>query len=442
MRAIPGLKSVYRMVTAFLVLSSPGHAMTWPEAMQAALQGNRSLKAARLDLESAHQALVSARSDDWPALSLASDVTRVGTQIYGAGTGSWYEPGRPLGSELDSTSYGLSLQAGYKLFSGFQSLGIHERAVQVEIQQKALYDQASLNVRASLHGAYNQLLYAEQRGRLLKQIKERLSRHTGYVRMKYQSGQEARWAWLQAQADEKQVDWQIKENSLNLRAYQASLSSLTGGDPVRSGGLKVEGVLETPRPPELDSAREALLDGHPTLRRLRSVIAASSSVVLQGRSHWYPDLSAFSSYGYAGGSSTWPPRTGSWNFGLRASYELFSGWGKEAAVHQAEAALDSNRYALAESEAALQSQLYLAWGSYTSAWEKLPVSDLQLEAASDRLKTSESLYVAGRKSFFEFEQAQSNLTSQLQQALSSRLELARSSSEYEKALGLTLEDGQ
>lgn len=426
---------------ACLLGPSLGLSMTWPEAMQAALQGNRSLKAARLDVASAHQALVSARADDWPTLSLASDVTRVNTQIYGTGTGTWYQPGKPLGSELDSTSYGLSLLAGYKLFTGFQSLGVHEKAFQAEVQQKALYDQTSLNVRSSLHGAYNQLLYAEQRGKLLAQIKARLSRHTGYVRMKYQSGQEARWAWMQAQADEKQVDWQIRENSLSLRGQQANLAALTGSDPARAEGLTVEGVLEPPRPPSFDSAREALLAGHPTLRRLRSVVASSSSLVLQGRSHWYPDVSAFSSYGYDGASSAWPPRTGSWNFGLRASYELFSGWGREAAVRQAEAAMDSDRFSLADSEAALQSQLYLAWGAYESAWERLPVSDLQLEAASDRLKTSESLYVAGRKSFFEFEQAQSNLTSQLQQALSSRLELARSSSEYEKALGLTLEDG-
>jgi outer membrane protein TolC len=418
-------------------------AYDWPASMKAALEGNFNLQALRQQYEAARQVESIRRSAYWPTLTASAYSTRWGKQFYAAsGPSQSLGFSKLLGPELDWTDYDFGLQAGERLFSGFQDWGAAEVASDQSLQRQAAYDQASMSLRLSLRQNFNQLLYGQANRDLLKKIKARLSRHAAYLHIRYMAGQEARWAWLQAKADEKQVEWNLDQNELALSGQQASFVALMGLELPPQVPVTVTGDLEAPKPPSFEEAKP-LLSAHPALRQQKAVVAANRAQLWTDQSSRWPMLSADASFFYRGEStSAWPPKDTLWSLGLNASYNLFAGGGEEAAIRETAANLMASQDSLSDQELSLGYQLYQAWTNYQATWERLPVNQLELDAANDQLRTTENLYQAGRKSFFEFEQAQSNLTSRLQAQLSGRLDLVQALAAYEKGLGLTLEDGE
>jgi outer membrane protein TolC len=442
-------KPVLTAAFVFQTVTAWAQPVTWQEAVRLAREGNHALAASRHAWKSAQAAVGGPLSQFFPSLNANGSLTRNGTQAF-----STLEPplrlldfSQTAGQEHDVTTYDFGLSAGWNLFNGFASWASLDSAVQAAVQRRAAYDQASQNLRYNLRANFNQLLFAQENILLLGQTRERLERHAKYMQMRFESGQEARWAALQSQADLESIQWQIGQNQVNRKAQIASFGALLG-QSIEDADFEVAGsLIDPPGPPAFGDARSRLLGGHPAIRLQQAALEQARAQLSQAQGSLWPSLNAGSSFYYNGGNATfytgnsrWPPDQTVWTLGLTANYDLFSGGARSALVRQDAENLASTQDSLKDLQLSLQAQLYQAWAGYQAAFDRLPVTRMQLEAATQQLSTTENLYQAGRKAFWEFEQAQSNLTGQSQNELASRLDVMQNAASFERALGLILEE--
>jgi outer membrane protein TolC len=429
--------------------------LTWDQARAEALRTNPSLSSARHGQQAADAALSMADASFWPQLSLNGGLSRNGRQDLGAdNAGSSPVLGTPLGlgyglgQEADSSSYSLGLGASYTLFDGFGDFyGRQQSAHNLEGKQAA-YRQASYGLRFGLKQAFNQVLYDQQNITMLGAITTLLAQETRYLNLEYQSGQQPRWAYLQAKSDEEQTRWQLGQAQLNLAADRRNLADLLGRSEDAGDSLVAQGDLKPEAPPTDFSADLGRLAGHPDLLAQQATAAASQSAYLASIASRYPTLSANAGYTYSGGTGlsatagagAWPPNQSLWTVGLTASFNLFAGGGQEAAIRQAEQTWRGQQDTLRDEQATLRTALQQAWVSYRSAYDRLPVQDLAMQVGQQRFETVNRLFEAGQTQYLDFEQAETNLIQSQENQLSAVLSAAQACVGYQKALGLGFED--
>jgi outer membrane protein TolC len=426
--------------------------LTWDQARAEALQANPALSASQHSRQAADAALSVSDASFWPQLSLNGGLSRRGSQGLSSDDSGSRVVGTPLGlgygqgQEADSSSYSLGLAATYTLFDGFGDFYARQQSAHSLEGKQAAYRQASYGLRSSLRQAFNQVLYDQQNIKMLNEIMTLLVQETRYLNLEYQSGQQPRWAYLQAKSDEEQTRWQLNQAMLSQASDRRNLADLLGRTEDSGDSLAVSGELKPPAPPSDFSLDLERLNGHPDLLAQQAAADAAESAYMASVASRYPTLSANAGYTYSGGTSTtagvgaWPPNQSLWTVGLTASYNLFAGGGQEAAISQAEQAWKSQQDTLRDEKASLRTALQQAWTSYRSAFDRMPVQDLAMQVGQQRFETVNRLFEAGQAQYLDFEQAETNLIQSQENQLSAVLSAAQASVAYQKALGLGFED--
>jgi len=428
--------------------------LTWDQARAEALQANPSLSSAQHSRQAADAALCASDASFWPQLAVDGGLSRRGSQGLSSDDAGSRVVGTPLGlgyglgQEADSSSYSLGLAATYTLFDGFGDLYARQQSAHSLEGKQAAYRQASYGLRSSLRQAFNQVVYDQQNIKMLSAIMSLLVQETRYLNLEYQSGQQPRWAYLQAKSDEEQTRWQLSQATLNQAADRRSLADLLGRTDDPGDSLVAQGDLKPPAPPESDTADLGRLQSHPDLLAQQAAADASESAYLASIASRYPTLSANAGYTYSGGTGltpsagagAWPPSQSLWTVGLTASYNLFAGGGQEAAIRQAEQAWKAQQDTLRDEKSSLRTALQQAWAAYRSAYDRLPVQDLAMQVGQQRFETVNRLFEAGQAQYLDFEQAETNLIQSQESQLSAVLSAAQASVAYQKALGLGFED--
>ncbi len=439
------LKAVLALAPACLLLASActARVLTWGAAVGEALAKNPGLVSARASWQAAEAAVGVAEGGFWPQLSLDGSLGRSGTRALGPSgselIGTPLGLGYGLGSESETGSYQLGLSGSWNLFNWVATMGARQQAIDQAEAKRAAYLQASEGLRYSLRQAFDQVLYDQQEIALLKQIAGLLHQETGYLQLEYQSGQQPRWTYLQAQSSEAQNQWQLQQAGLNLGADAASLSALLGGAGDEGDSLEARGDLSAPGPPADLAGAMKLLEQSPDLEAQRAAARASQAAFQASLASRYPSLNATAGYQYSDGGA-WPPSQNLWTVGLSASYDLFAGGGQEAAIREARLNWEAGQAALEDTLHSLQAALSQAWAGYRSATLRLPVEALAVKVGRERFETVNRLFEAGQAQYLDFEQAENNLIQSEEQQLSALLSAAQSFAGYEKALGLGLEN--
>ena len=405
-------------------------ALTWGQAAAEALANNPSLKEARLALSQAEQQVTIADAGLYPSLVAEASLDRGSSDLFSGG--HTYET--PNGT------YQGGLQASWNLFNGFATLAARSQAQATVQARQASYDQASSALYEALGQACNQLLYDQNSLVLLQSLADRYHADTLYQEQEFNAGLAALWTYEKTQSDEAGVVWQVSQQKYTLAADQAALAALLGHGPDGAGSIGMAGALTvTSAPEDYRPDLQRMLKSNPTLQGYRDQLALAQGALWQSQSTRYPSLSANGSWGASGGEQ-WGPDSNQWQAGLSLSYQLFSGGGLEAAITQANLAVEQARVTLADQEHDLQSALLKAWTSYAGAVLRLPSAEMAVKAGVDRFDTVGALYQAGREAYLDYEQAESIYSGAQTQQLSNLLSAAQSQLAYRNAAGITLEE--
>ncbi len=410
-----------------------GDSLTWPDAMREAHDRNPALLAARADTESAARGVTVATAGFWPSLAAQAGLDRSGSSRL---DDAWH----PVGRSALATQSSFGGLASWTVFAGGETRAARTRALAALAGRRAAERTASQSLRAQLRKAFDRLLFAQRNLDLLASIKDRLHRDTRYLEIQFTAGREARWTFLKAQATEAAVDWQVGQARTDLEGTRDELARLLGRDPDGATPLTASGELDRPAPPAAVRPLYAIMEQrHPGLAAQAAAVAGNEAALTAAQASRWPQVGLHAGQTWSDGGS-WPPEAVSRHAGVSVSLPLFSGGADEAGIARARRDLEAAERTGENVRATLRSALFSAWAAARSAWEHLPALALDLESSVERFKTVQALYESGKAAYLDFEQAEAALTSAQQRQLSGRLELATASAEFDRALGLTLDD--
>jgi outer membrane protein TolC len=262
---------------------------------------------------------------------------------------------------------------------------------------------------------------------------------TLYQEQEFKGGLTALWTYEKAQSDEAGQVWSYNSAKYSMMSDQAALAVLLGRQADDAGHLTVAGALTVTAAPDDYHADLGQMDkDNPTMQYYRALAQEEDGAVWLAESTRYPSVTANGSWGTSGGE-TWGPRNKFWQASLDVSYTLFAGGGMEAAITQADEALDQAKSTVNDEQDQLASALFKAWTGYIGAYQRLPSVQMAVRAGADRFATVGALYQAGREEFLDYEQAESIYSGSQTGLLGALLTAAEAQITYKNAVGMTLE---
>ena len=289
-------------------------------------------------------------------------------------------------------------------------------------------DAVILSVKQAYYGVLQAVRNRDVAADVLKQYQSHLDQAKGF----YDVGTKARIDVIKAEVD----------------LSNAKLSLINAENAVKIAWVTLKNVMGTPDAPEyaieddllfqnyaitLEEAKARAFENRSDLKSIAAQRQAAETNINLARSGYYPVLSGFAGYTWAGQTKSMQDR--SWNAGLLLTVPLFSGFLTSHQVAEAK----SNLYILKANEEASRQQVLLevsqAYLNLQAAEASIATAELASRQAKENLDLANGRYAAGVGSpievsdaFATYVTAQANYTSAL-----SNYKIAQAT--IEKAMG-------
>ena len=382
--------------------------LTLSRCIDIALKKNPTILAAMYGVEVNQSRVGEARSAYYPQLSASAAYTRISpvsavTDTVGA-SGSYNQYTSSVSLNQNLLDFGKTSEqvdiSKYNLESSRSDLNTTQDAV-------------ILSVKQAYYGVLKAKRDRDVAADVLKQFQLHLDQAKGF----YDVGTKARIDVIKAEVD----------------LSNAKLSLINAENALKIAWVTLSNVMGTTDTPEYTiednllfqhyaiTAEEAMARAFENRSDLKSIVAkrqAADTNISLARSGYYPVLSGFANYNWAG--ETTSTLDHSWNAGVLLTVPLFSGF---LTVHQA-AEAKSNLYILKANEDTLRQQIILdvrqAYLNLQAAEASIATAELASAQAKENLDLANGRYAAGVGSpievsdaFATYVTAQANYTSAL-----------------------------
>ena len=375
-------------------LSAEVRPMTLRQAVEMALQQNPDMALARLDEESARQAIRISRAPFWPRVL--------------AGSGLAYTYGFPMSIEGSAPSI-VQVNATQSLFNRQQSLQVaeaKEKARGAAIGTEDKRDQVVYRI-ASL---YQDAERAARTGALAARDRQSMQRVLETIRAQVAEGRalpldEKKAAYDSAHA--RQVAESLEDDQAAAETALAIALGFAAQDRVRP----VEAERTPPDIPESEEqAIQTALASNKELRRLESQIAAKGLDERSQKAARLPHADLVAQYGlfstfnnYTAYFRTFQRNNG--EIGMSFQVPLYAGSAVRAYIAQDEIEISRLKLELANAKNKISSDLQQAFREVTKAQTAAEVAQLDLEAAREQLSVTLSLMQEGRATLRQVEES-------------------------------------
>jgi outer membrane protein len=365
---------------ALLVFSTSvwaAETLTMREAVEAGLRSNPSILAAREALDASDYAVKSAKAAFGPSMSTQYGYTRLDErpQAFGANAGT-----------LDN--WELAFNVHQPLFTGFNLLTTHEKAMLQKEQVASQIDNAELRLTVAIQDAFLRLLQARENVRSaedsLVRLRSQLKVNTAF----YEVGLRPKLDMLQAEVDVATAEQLLLAAANNESTVQAQLNTLLG----KSVATEVEYVGELryfPVSLTLEECLERAATERPDLRIARQAVMLAEKDKVLAAVPYYPQVGADFNYIRAGedplvhGGDYHKPSQ--WNAQLGLKWTFFE-WGK---TYYGERQAEKNVSRLGQEYQSLEND---------AAFE-VKKSFLQIQSAEKRIAAARQGLVAAKESY-------------------------------------------
>jgi outer membrane protein TolC len=396
--------------------------LTWKDCVQEAAAHNP-------DLLSAQRSLNAADNSKMASLGQFLPQVNVGASLGRSGDGGF-------DSAMSDPSYrsnaSLSLSASENLFSGFRDISSVDSANSQLDLARARLIQAKAQLSRDLKSAFYTLLYSQKQIDLLQAIADRNKANQELVEMNYKGGTDNKGSLLQAQAGYQESVFEVNQAKRSLGLARRQLSLLLGRDG--TDAIQVAGGFEVP----------ALLASTPDFKQLTLQTPAylealgqlhlSESQYVSARSAFLPTLSANASLSNGGDSFDHLNDPG-WSAGLSLNFPLFTGgrdfFNFRSAEESKAGAEEDLKGTVLKTAASLES----SFSSFQNAVENTQVQEAFLKAAQAREEVGKAQYLNGLLNFQNWDDLETNLTSQQKAELSSFLSAKNAEANWELTQG-------
>jgi outer membrane protein TolC len=393
---------------SFMAGASTNDLLSWEECLSRAKANSPELVAARAAVRELEYGVASASAGFLPQVDASASFTKRGTE----NDAGW--------TESDSTGAGVGLTQD--LFSGGNNLARRRRAqAQLEVGREQ-YRETLAAVELRLRQAFIETVYAQELIRLTEQIAERRANNVRLIQLRFDGGRENAGSLARSKAQLAQAEYEVREARRALRYARRTLAAAMGS---MDSDFGVTGDLAA-QVPGGEPGLEDLMRQTPAYLIAETQIEASRQGVRIERSDRFPSVTFNAGAGLSGDRDL---EFGSWNVGLRASVDLFTGNRNRSNVAAAKERLVQTEMDFLDTANTLLANLQQRWNSYVDAVENVETQRQSLEAEMLRAEISTAKYKQGLLSFEDWDIIESNVINQgkthLQRRRVAELEQAR-----------------
>jgi len=410
--------------------------MSLQEAIDYALENNRTAKNAALDIEAAIKQKWETTATGLPQLNAAVDYQNAlkrnvfvfGDQVI------------QVGSKHTLTGTATLSQL---LFDGSYLVGLQSAKVYLEISKNAKA-KTDLEVRKAVINAYGNVLLAEESVAILERNISVLEKNLNDITKIFENGLEEEESVEQLKITLSSVKSNLN-NTTRLKDLAYQMLNLTIGKPINDTTVLTEDLdalaLQNIKLELLDTDNN--IENNIDYKIAQNDKTSKELLVKLEKSKASPSLSAFINGGYTGNresfnfTNTNEKWYGSSIFGVSLNVPIFSSGMRSAATQRAKINLEKADINLTETEQMLNLQIESAKSDYQFAIEDYQNKKENLTLA-ERIETkNQTKFFEGIGSSFELRQAQTQLYTAQQELLQTMLDVITKKAELETLLNTT-----
>ncbi len=413
------------------------------EAIDYALENNRTSKNASRDIEAAKQQKWETTATGLPQIDASIDyqnflkqqVSLIPGEFFGGNPGEFAEV--TFGTKKSVNAIATLNQ---KIFDGSYLVGLQSAKVFLEISKNAKV-KTDLEVRKAVINAYGNVLLAEQSILILERNKIVLEKNLNDLTKIYENGLEEEESVEQLQITLSSVESTLK-NTIRLKTLAYQMLNITLGLDVYNNTVVTDSLEEL----SLKNMSLELIESDANVENTVDYLIAendkkSKELLLKlEKSKALPTLNAFVNGGYQGydNSFNFTSKNQKWFgsslVGVSMDIPIFSSLGRSAATQRAKINLSKSEDDFIETEQKLQLQIASAKSDYQFAIEDYDNKKQNLNLAERIEQKNQIKFFEGIASSFDLRQAQTQLYTAQQEFLQAMLDVINKKAELETIL--------
>ncbi len=404
----------------------PVRMLTLQQAIERALQVDPAAVAAETGVSAADATLLQTRGAWLPTLTLNSGYANSSNERFDQATG-----------QLVSESYTAQAAYSYDLFTGGRWMAEHRSArAEVRAVGAELRAQRFRTIRDTKQSFYAASA-TEELVRVAEQRLERARQQLTFAQTRLEVGTATRSDVLRAELEVGNAELAVVDAQSALRSARLQLGRQVGiEDEVRPAlGALPESAPSLP-PAELLAQRSQT--GAPSVIAARAGLEASRAGTRAAVSPYLPTLRT--SGGYDWFAFDFPPEQRSWSVRVFASYPLFNGFQREAALMRARARERAAEARARDAEIGARNAAEDAAREAEVAGRRLEIARRAVELAREDLRVQEERYRIGAATILDLQTSQLALAEAEVAEVRAREALGVAVAELEAVLGEALED--
>lgn len=381
-----------------VALGQNGGELTVEESVKMGLEHSYQLRAAEADVESAEAAVRQNRSSRLPVIQgrasymrLSDNIPEVDYEIPGMDTTYTLLP-------VELNQFHSELSVEQLLFAGGR---LNKRIEAADRQAEAaglMEEQEQAGVAFQIREAYWNLYRAEAAYEVIESGLNRMEVHLQNVKNRLEEGTALKTELLNAKTRHSEILLDQVESRSRVEAARLELNRLLGLP--EDAQTKPVGP-DAPGAPHSDRTE---LKGHaheqrPDLQALSEQVGAREAEVSAAQGEWFPTLSLIGRYVYARPNQYFFAEQdrfrGTWEAGVRLSWNIWSGGQRSAEISQARAQLRKIQAQLAERREQARVDISRQYLELDRAAEAIGVASNSVEAAKEAFESSRREYEEG-----------------------------------------------
>jgi outer membrane protein TolC len=431
------------LCSSYLVAQEGSQSFSLQQAIDFALENNRTAKNAMRDVAAAEKQKWETISTGLPQINASVDyqnflkqqVSLIPAEFFGGNPGEFAEV--IFGTKQSVAGFATLSQ---KIFDGSYIVGLQSVKVFLEITKNAKV-KTDLEVRKAVINAYGNVLIAEQSTIILESNKSILEKNLFEITKMYENGMEEEESVEQIQISLSSIKSDLNK-VIRLKKIAYQMLNITMGQDINTDIVLTENLENL----TLQNMSLDLLESETDIENNIDYLIAqndkkSKELLLKlEKSKALPTLDAFVNGGYSAFSDDFTFTNndqkwfGSSLFGVNMTIPIFSSLGRTASTQRAEINLSKAEDDLIETEQKLQLEIDAAKSEYQFTIEDYANKKQNLQLAERIEIKNETKFFEGIASSFELRQAQIQLYTAQQEYLQAMLDVINKKAELETLL--------
>ena len=431
------------LCSSYLVAQEGSQSFSLQQAIDFALENNRTAKNAMRDVAAAEKQKWETISTGLPQINASVDyqnflkqqVSLIPAEFFGGNPGEFAEV--IFGTKQSVAGFATLSQ---KIFDGSYIVGLQSVKVFLEITKNAKV-KTDLEVRKAVINAYGNVLIAEQSTTILESNKSILEKNLFEITKMFENGMEEEESVEQIQISLSSIKSDLNK-VIRLKKIAYQMLNITMGQDINTDIVLTENLENL----TLQNMSLDLLESETDIENNIDYLIAqndkkSKELLLKlEKSKALPTLDAFVNGGYSAFSDDFTFTNndqkwfGSSLFGVNMTIPIFSSLGRTASTQRAEINLSKAEDDLIETEQKLQLEIDAAKSEYQFTIEDYTNKKQNLQLAERIEIKNETKFFEGIASSFELRQAQIQLYTAQQEYLQAMLDVINKKAELETLL--------